>query len=1105
MLHMIFAPPGCGKSQEIQKNIKLFAENGAKDMILLVPEQISFESEREMLKLLGYSHSDCIQVLSFSRFCDKFFEKFGGRNKRRIDEIGKTALMEAALKKVQSTLELFKKQANSPSFAEELIKLDSHMKRFCVSAEQMMKLSEANDGIFQKKLKEISLIISEYEKSIDDEYYDPVDDLSKISERLSFNRFFENKIVFFDAFNGFTAQQMPIIEQIICQASETYISLSLDKNAQNDPMGIYTNMFATAQKIKQLARQNGVKIAPDVELNDYLRYENDEMKAVAKYAYRTESGKYDKKAQFVHVAKLRDIYAECDYVASNIKRLVRTQNLRYRDIAVITRNTEKYAKIIEHTFADYSIPCFIDAKKNAEGTALIKFCASSIEAAYSFSTNAILAMLKTGLADIDENDVALLDNYTFIWSIDGGDWQEEFSGNMRGMDVELNDDDRALLNKLNEIRKTIIDLLTPLRSALLSGKIRTIATALYTFIKASKADIRLNKFCCELEKQGRNDEAQVQRKAYDLLINLLDQFVMALDKYDVDYKKFHDLFLGTVKNADIGKLPQGLDEIAIGSAERMRPKSPKVTFVIGAIEGEFPAIFSGSGLFSDSDLIKLKENGIELPCYDEQRAIDENFLCFFAMCSPSCELYATCYMLEDNCEVYPSSVITELCKIFNFDLPLVSSSINDLESKVAALEMFALMTNENSEQKATLKAYFEADNNMNFERIIHANDKIVTEFDSKTAVALFGKDLYLSASKIDKFYHCSFGYFCNYGLNISPIKPAKIDNLSRGTLIHLILSEFVSKYSISDYFALSFAEKNDIAHKIVREQMMAYINAKRSDKIEQYRLNEICRTMIKMLDVIYEELKQTEYSVVKTELSFGSGDDADYGEMKIKLKGGATAHITGKIDRVDSFEKDGQTFVRIIDYKSGANKFRLADVLRGQNLQMLLYLAAYKEAVQSEDNKICVPAGIMYYPVKSVSDSSNIRRSQEQAKELLMKNMKMNGFLLNEEDSLWAMEPGGEGVFAPISVKDGVISFSGGYSRTQYDKITKYMKKLICQMGEMLHNGKISINPLNGATEACKYCDFAAVCRKNDDFSCDTVKDISNEQAFEILEKEDEQ
>lgn len=76
---------------------------------------------------------------------------------------------------------------------------------------------------------------------------------------------------------------------------------------------------------------------------------------------------------------------------------------------------------------------------------------------------------------------------------------------------------------------------------------------------------------------------------------------------------------------------------------------------------------------------------------------------------------------------------------------------------------------------------------------------------------------------------------------------------------------------------------------------------------------------------------------------------------------GGDGLLTGKIDRVDTYEKDGTTYFRIVDYKTGRKDFSYTDLLYGKDLQMLLYLFALQEN-QKKSGHPMQPAGALYVP-----------------------------------------------------------------------------------------------------------------------------------------------
>ena len=93
---------------------------------------------------------------------------------------------------------------------------------------------------------------------------------------------------------------------------------------------------------------------------------------------------------------------------------------------------------------------------------------------------------------------------------------------------------------------------------------------------------------------------------------------------------------------------------------------------------------------------------------------------------------------------------------------------------------------ENTPFYSSLKEYFKNDSRYSSIEYIAQNKPLIIK-DKKKAKELFGKDMYISASRIEDFYNCPFRYFCKFGLSAKKRTKAEIDPMQRGTLIHFVL------------------------------------------------------------------------------------------------------------------------------------------------------------------------------------------------------------------------------------------------------------------------------------------------------------------------------
>lgn len=106
-------------------------------MILLVPEQFSFASERAIVHLLGSSGAGKIEILSFTRLADSVFREYGGLAGTRLDDAGRAVLMSLALEKVKDNLQLYRRRVEKTEMVAALLQTVDELKLSCVSPDAL--------------------------------------------------------------------------------------------------------------------------------------------------------------------------------------------------------------------------------------------------------------------------------------------------------------------------------------------------------------------------------------------------------------------------------------------------------------------------------------------------------------------------------------------------------------------------------------------------------------------------------------------------------------------------------------------------------------------------------------------------------------------------------------------------------------------------------------------------------------------------------------------------------------------------------------------------------------------------------------------------------
>lgn len=1093
MLHLIFARAGFGKTCYLHRVIRNMQKNGETDMLLLVPEQISFESEKEILEILGPQNMQSISVFSFTRLADAFFDRFGGRKKRSIDFTGRSVVMDIALQNVAGELTLFQKQIASPAFAKSLLNIFEYMKRANVTPAQLMQQAEKQTGIFSSKLRETALILSEYAQLLNNEFYDPLDDLTLMANMLPSHDFFGGKTVLIDSFSGFTAQQFALLEKMIFAAKDVYITLGFDGMVHGEDLSLFSNMSKTAEQLKALAKKNNVKIATPVILTEHNRFQTEDLRHLEQNLFMPDFEIMEEPAPNITVCRARTVHDEADFAARTIRRLVRERQMRYRDFAVIARTAQRYDGIIDKAFARYNIPCYVDSRKGVEHLCVFRFVFYAMSAVLgTLDTGNILSLLKTGLTGQDMDTVCAVDNYTSIWRLSGEDWNTKWEGHPKGSDASFDEEDKAQLSRINACRAQTVELLTNFQKEFCTQHPVRMAKAIYRLLTESKVSAHLLQYCEKLEQNGQNEQADLERRSYDLLIHQLDQMVMALGDREITPRRFLDLFELSLSFCDIGSLPQGLDEVEIGCADRMRPKSPKITFILGANESVFPAVLQSEGLFTDAEYAALYKAGIPLPFYNEEAAVDENYLVYSAVCSASQAVFIT-YAAADpaGAPLSPALFVETICEMFP-NCNSIDANDGEIENETGALDVLAKDMRLSTPLAASVDAYFKAHPTPRFQALQNACQIPAFSLSPETATALFGKNIHTSASKIDVFHKCKFSFFCQYGLKVDPQREVRLDVLQRGSLVHFVLEK-----TIADYTPDAILQMDDEAlYAVVSALTDTFLKPmkvnKKSDAAESYFETQLKQMLTQLVRRVFADLKQTDFEVLGTEIEIG-GDTPDVEAYELPLPDGGKVTLTGKIDRADIYRKDGQNYVRILDYKTGEKEMRLSDMLYGQNLQMAVYMMALQKHGYKGIAPI-LPAGMFYWQAKEKTASLPPDSSDQEIGDALLKEQRMNGLFIDDIDCVHAMEPDGKGLFIPASfTQSGALNKRSVnyYSLEQYGILTRHIEKLLVQMGLALHSGDVSVHPLDGSRGACDYCAFGGICRHNTQEN-DQIKPMKN-------------
>lgn len=1077
-----------GKTVWIYERIKAAVEAGQK-VFFLVPDQFSFESERQMLLLLGERKAEKVEVCSFSRLAETVVPTSGVR---RLTDAGRVAFMSLVLEETQDELEAYGRFAASIGVVAEMLHVSDELKQCAVTAEQLIAASyqtDERDPMLGKKLRDIAKVTTAYDALVAQSYFDERDLLTLFAERLPEARLFADALVFVDGFKGFTEQEMKILACVMEQARDVFVTLCTDTLFGDEyDISPFACVRATAKRLMAAAKKGGVAVKSETVEPYPGRYASPALVRLEQllYSYSEEIDREPTDA--ITVCSASSAYDECDYVALTIKKLLRSGRYRCREIAVIARSEGAYSKALRAAMKKQGIPVFDDKRRPLFAQPLAVLLRAALEiAARGFSSDAVFRLLKTQLAGLTVEETGELEHYVSLWQIDGKKWTEEWKQNPSGLGCSLAEADRQTLARLNVLRVRCVEPLAALRANMQQADGSRLLAELYHYLMAIHADENLRQFAVRLNEAGSEEEAIECGTVWDQMMELLDQMAVAVSTSRLTAKRLLELFTLVLSVQDVGVIPKGLDEVTIGSADRVRLNRPKVVFAVGVNEGVFPQTPSAGRVLNDADRRILIDLGVAVTEPSRYEYLEERFLAYSTLCSPSEKLIVTyCRTDFGGAETSPSELVTQLlhrfprCERLDFSgLPLPEK----VESAAGAFALAAQHWQEKTVFESTLLAALseQPGYGARLNALDCLNDPQRLDIKSPaTARRMFGDAIRVSATRIEDYEKCPFLFYCRHGLRLQEKRKAEIDPMLGGTIIHYVLENLVRSAGkeLKDYSDEQItAEVDRWLRQFLEESMVGF---EEQGERFRYQYRRLSKTVSLVVQKLRHEMQLSDFEPTDFELPIGQGDGG-LPAYEIPIPDGGTMVLNGKVDRVDTLSSDSGTFLRVLDYKTGKKAFNLSDVLAGLNMQMLLYLFAIEENGGARYGRV-IPSGVLYVPAKN--DSSSVARNvpEETIRREMMNDAKMTGLVLNDARVIHATDKT-EGGKAVIRGAKGVAGSL--IDRADLERLKRVVCARVGDMGQKLHEGSISARPVRkGDNPAlpCDYCAYAEVClhRKTD-------------------------
>ncbi len=1108
MLYLVKGRAGSGKTRLLRQKIQETLNNKSSRPLLLVPEQFSFDTERAMLSFLGPADLKNIDVFSFTRLALEFLKNTPYFTKKIPDAGARNLLMSEALFQLDGRLNVFSDLKPTVTALTPLVDFCKELKYCCIDSQEIEeKLNLVKEGYLKTKFSEISLINDAYNALVANSYFDDTDSVHLLSVISAEKGLFKNKTVFIDGFRAFSKQEFECLDVILSQADNVYITLCTDVNLKKNSPFKFIKEFE--HRIRAAASEHNVAVT-EIPCEQNGNTFSGNILQVEKCLFSDINSSVPADGSVI-VAECNDVDSECKYVASQIKKLIRSGEYRCRDIAVIERTNGTYKNKLIEELKRLDVPVFDDNRRPLSFEPLFIYLKSVLACiSTGFTAENVFSYLKTGFSDLSVTDISMLEKYALIWGISGKRWTEDFTMHPDGFGYDIDEKAAKRLENLNNIRKKAVLPVLQLKRNCAEKDAKSVTEEIYNFLESQKISEKLFDLYTDLCEEGFPVEAQRQGVCWDILMNMLDTMALFGAEKFISLSRYSQLMQVLIESGDVGEIPQGLDEVKVGSADRIRTEQLKVVFLVGVNKDEFPLVSVKSGILTDSDRVLLTSLGLEIRPPFEDTVEEERFIAYCAVTAASEKLYLTYKTTNADGGKAVKSEIAETALNSIDDIAVTSFDechpLDFVESENTAFTLLAKSFNENSSTKSTLLKYFSENDSYSGKlsalyRVL-CNEKIQFE-DTSVSKALFGENIYLSASKVESFYNCPFAYFLRYGLKAEPLRVAELDPAQSGTIVHLVMETILKKYPKATFVEACDDELKETISTVLSQ----YLEEKMGGEIQKskrfmFLFNRLLDISMAIVERLKAEFNVGSFEPKDFELRIG-GDDVPAYELPLD---DGSVKVTGSIDRVDLMEKDGIKYVRIVDYKTGKKEFKLSELFDGLNIQMVLYLMALEKNGKNYYGDI-IPAGVLYLPSRIGVSNYLDKRSPSPENVAAQKRVsgKLSGMVLDSPVVFNGMGVDEMPDYFPVGYKKDGSSRGSFYSLQNFRKLSKVIDERIINMGESLHKGRIAPVPCgsNGEGKMCKYCSYLSVCGYEPGDEINEITNISHGEALGLLEVSD--
>ena len=310
-LQFIFGSSGSGKSHSLyQKTVEEAAANPEKTYIVLVPEQFSMQTQKDLVEASPNHAIMNIDVLSFGRLAYRVMEETGGNDRIVLDDEGKNLILRKIAGDYEDDLTVLRGNLKRQGYISEVKSVISEFTQYDIGEEELDRMMEqAGEGTsLYYKLSDLKKVYEGFYAYLEEKYITREEILDLLCERVPQSAILRDSIIALDGFTGFTPVQNRLLEQLLKVCQDVRVTVTIPKNENpylyQGPYQLFSLSKEMTTKLLAICREKKITVNDPVWMEGEIPYrfrENTPMAFLERHLFRYGKARYEEEQDRIRI------------------------------------------------------------------------------------------------------------------------------------------------------------------------------------------------------------------------------------------------------------------------------------------------------------------------------------------------------------------------------------------------------------------------------------------------------------------------------------------------------------------------------------------------------------------------------------------------------------------------------------------------------------------------------------------------------------------------------------------------------------------------------------------------------------------------------------